>query len=115
MWAVGSKMAHGQWKSIEGMEKLTQSQNKMVCTLDCLAMAMEKSQITLKPEDEEDTDSAMLEDAGSDDDEKTETEAETEGEEDGGGGGSDADANNVGEVAEEETVGKRKGKKRRLE
>ena len=96
------------------MEKLTQSQNKMAHTLDHLVMAMEKNWISLKPEDEEDTDSAMLEEVGSDDNKETETEVEMEGEEDEDRGG-DADANDVEEVAEEEMGEKRKGKKRRLE
>ena len=77
-------------------------------------MVMEKNQISLKPEDEEDTDSAMLEEVGSDDNKETETEVEMEGEEDEDGG-SDANANDVEEVAEEETGEERKGKEGRLE
>ena len=89
------------------MERLTHSQNMMVRALDHLVMVMEKNQISLKPEDVEDTDSAMLEEAESDNEE----EMEVEENEDGGG---DADSSDVEDIAEEEMGEKRKGKKRKL-
>ena len=99
-------MAHGRCESIKAMKKLTQSQNKMACALDCLVTVMEKNHISLKPEDEEDTDSVMLEGVGTDNEEEMEEEMEDEDE------GSNANTNDVAEVAEEGTGEKRKGKKR---
>jgi len=69
---------------------------------------MEKNHISLKPEDEEDTDSAMLEGVETNNNEEME---ETEDEDEGG----NADTNYVAEVAEEGMGEKRKGKKRQLE